>query len=492
MTLHSANRHAPRRSAAPGLQHDRIYIDGTWTEPESAASIEVTDSTDERTLGRAPAASAADAERAASAARRAFDAWAGTAAAERALLLRSAAAHLAARRGELADLISRETGMPRPQSLAVQVDLPLSNLDEAARRATGGAAEERIGRSLIVREPVGAVGCITPWNFPLHQSVAKAAFALAAGCTVVLKPSEIAPLDAFVLTEAIAEAGFPPGVFNLVTGTGTEVGEALATSPDLDMISFTGSTAAGKRVAELAARTVKRVALELGGKSANIVLDDLDDARLELVITDAVRRAYGNSGQTCTALTRLLVPEHRLRQVEAIVTEAVAALVVGDPFDEGVDLGPLASAAQRDRVQEWIRIGSAEGARLVVGGLGAPTGRERGFYVRPTVFSDVRPDMAIAQEEIFGPVLSILTYRTEDEAVAIANGVRYGLSGAVSSLDPGRAERVARRLRTGQVDVNGAPFNPRAPLGGYKESGIGREYGRYGFEEFLEIKSIQR
>ncbi|MFC5747447.1 aldehyde dehydrogenase family protein [Actinomadura rugatobispora] len=474
------------------LRHDRLFIDGAWTGPGTAETIEVIDSTDERAIGAAPAATAADAERAARAARDAFTGWAATTGEERARSLEAAAEHLTGRAAELAELITRETGMPLAHSRAVQVELPIGNLREAARLARAGVADEEIGHSLVVREPAGAVACVTPWNFPLHQSIAKVAFALAAGCTVVLKPSEVAPLDAFVLAEALDRAGLPPGVFNLVTGTGPEAGEALAASPDIDMVSFTGSTAAGRRVAALGAGTVKRIALELGGKSANILLDDLDGDALDAAVLNAVRRAYGNSGQTCVALTRLLVPAARLAEIEERVTEVVRDLVVGDPFDERTDLGPLASAAQRERVQGWIRTGAGEGARLLTGGPGAPGGLDRGFYVRPTVFSGVRPGMRIAQEEIFGPVLSILAYRTEDEAVEIANGVRYGLSGAVSSADPGRAERVARRLRTGQVDVNGAPFNPRAPLGGYKESGIGREYGRYGFEEFLEIKSIQR
>ncbi|HEV7535443.1 MAG TPA: aldehyde dehydrogenase family protein, partial [Acidimicrobiia bacterium] len=345
-----------------------------------------------------------------------------------------------------------------------------------------------VGQSVVVREPIGVVGVITAWNYPLQQVVQKAGAALATGCTVVVKPSEVAPLSALALTEMIDEVGFPPGVFNLVTGFGPVVGEALAAHPGVDMITFTGSTRAGRRVAEVAAATVKRVTLELGGKSANVILDDAD---LEQAVNAGVQNCFMNSGQTCTAWTRMLVPRSRLPEAEDIARRRAEGYRLGDPLDPATTLGPLATAAQQSRVRTYIERGLAEGARLVTGGTELPDGAGAGNYVAPTIFSDVRPDMAIAREEIFGPVLSILPYDTEDEAIAMANDSIYGLSGAVWSADRSRAERVARRLRTGQVDVNGSFFNPLAPFGGYKQSGLGRELGRYGLEEFLETKSIQ-
>jgi acyl-CoA reductase-like NAD-dependent aldehyde dehydrogenase len=339
-----------------------------------------------------------------------------------------------------------------------------------------------------VREPVGVVGAITPWNYPLHQIAAKVAYALAAGCTVVLKPSEVAPLNAFVLAEIIDSVGLPAGVFNLVTGLGPVVGEALAVHPEVDMMSFTGSTAAGKRVSELASGTVKRVALELGGKSPNVILDD---APLDKAVPDALNKAFLNSGQTCSALTRLLVPRERLAEVEELAKTAAENFTVGDPREPTTQLGPLVSATQRERVRGYINKGVAEGAKLVTGGAEAPEGLETGFFVRPTVFSEVTPEMTIHREEIFGPVLSIEPYDDEDDAVRIANDTVYGLAGGVWSADPARAKRVARRIRAGQIEINGGAFNPNAPFGGFKQSGNGREYGTFGLEEFLEVKSLQ-
>jgi acyl-CoA reductase-like NAD-dependent aldehyde dehydrogenase len=325
----------------------------------------------------------------------------------------------------------------------------------------------------------------------LHQISAKVAFAMAAGCTVVLKPSEVAPVDAFILAEIIHEAGLPKGVFNLVTGTGPVVGEAIAASADIDMVSFTGSTRAGKRVAQVGAETIKKIALELGGKSANIICDDLDEATFAKAVMGGVGKAFLNSGQTCSALTRMLVPRARLAEAEKSVVTAASGMKVGDPFAEGSNLGPLASAAQRDRVQSYIAKGIEEGAKLIFGGPGAPEGLTTGYYVNPTVFSEVKNSMTIAQEEIFGPVLVMIPYDTEDDAVAIANDSPYGLAGAVFSADKDKAIAIAKRMRTGQVEVNGGAFNPNAPFGGYKQSGIGRELGEYGFEEFLQIKSLQ-
>ena len=346
--------------------------------------------------------------------------------------------------------------------------------------------EEPMGSSTVVREAIGVVGAITPWNFPLHQITAKTAAALAAGCTIVVKPSEVAPLTAYLFADVLDDAGLPPGVFNMVTGDGG-VGEALVRHPEVDMVSFTGSNRVGKRVAAVAAEHVKKVALELGGKSANVILDDAD---LNVVVKDGVRNCYQNAGQTCAALTRMLVPRSRLAEAETIAVAAAEAHTMGDPFERGTYLGPLVSAAQRDRVRVYLEHGRREGARLLTGGADAAV-PERGYFVAPTVFSSVRPEMIIAQEEIFGPVLAIIPYDTEEEAVSIANGTIYGLAAAVWSGDQARAERVGRRLRAAQVTINGGAFNPMAPFGGYKQSGLGREGGRYGLEEYLEVKSLQ-
>ena len=471
--------------------YDKLYINGAWTPSASADTIDVIDSVNEEVMATVPAGTAADVDAAVAAAKGAFESWSSTPVEERAKYLTRIGDSLGARMDEIATAISKETGMAKWLSQLVQVGLPINSFNQAAAIAQGYQFEENVGSSLVVREPIGVVACITPWNYPLHQIAAKVAYAMAAGCTVVLKPSEVAPVDAFILAEVIDEIGLPGGVFNLVSGVGPVVGEAMASHPDVDMVSFTGSTRAGKRVAQLGAETIKKIALELGGKSANVLLADLDEAGFKKAVRDGVGKAFLNSGQTCSALTRMLVPRERLAEAEAIAGATANALVVGDPFAEGVHLGPLASAAQRDRVQGYIQKGIDEGATLVAGGLGKPEGVDVGFYVRPTVFSAVTPEMTIAQEEIFGPVLSILPYADEDDAVRIANGVVYGLAGGVWSADKAHAEQVARRLRTGQVEVNGGAFNPNAPFGGYKQSGVGREYGRFGLEEFLEIKSLQ-
>ena len=471
---------------------DKLYINGTWVAPGSTDTIDVIDSVTEDVMATIPAGTAADVDAAVAAAKAAFDGWSTTPVEERAKYLTRIGDALGARMDEIATAISKETGMAKWLSQLVQVGLPINSFNSAAALGETYEFEETVGNSLIVREPIGVVGCITPWNYPLHQIAAKVAYAMVAGCTVVLKPSEVAPIDAFILADVIDEIGLPAGVFNLVSGVGPVVGEAIAAHPDVDMVSFTGSTRAGRRVAQLGAETIKKIALELGGKSANVLLDDLDEAGFAKAVGDGVGKAFMNSGQTCSALTRMLVPRDRLEEAEKVAAAAVAKIVVGSPFTEGVHLGPLASAAQRDRVQSYIQKGIDEGATLVAGGTGAPEGFDTGFYVRPTVFSNVTPTMTIAQEEIFGPVLSILPYDGTDDAVDIANGVVYGLSGGVWSADADRARSVARRLRTGQVEVNGGRFNANAPFGGYKQSGIGREYGRHGLEEFLEIKSIQQ
>jgi acyl-CoA reductase-like NAD-dependent aldehyde dehydrogenase len=471
---------------------DKLYIDGAWVPSSGKGSIDVFDSTDGAVIGTIPDGTADDVDKAVKAARAAFDDWSQRSPEERAKFSSRIAEGLGARMDEIATIVTREAGMPKWLSLLVQAGLPINSFGQAAAQAESYEYEKQVGNSLVVKEPVGVVGCITPWNYPLHQIAAKVAYAMAAGCTVVLKPSEIAPLDAFVLTEVINDVGLPPGVFNLVTGVGSVVGEAIAGHPDVDMVSFTGSTRAGKRVAEVASQSLKRVALELGGKSANILLDDLDDAKFEQAVRDGIGKAYLNSGQTCTALTRMLVPQSRLADAERIAADEVETkFQPSDPFADGAMLGPLSSQAQVDRVQGYIQKGIDEGAKLVTGGTGKPEGLEKGYYVKPTVFSNVTNDMTIAREEIFGPVLSILPYDTEEDAVQIANDTPYGLSGGVWSADADRAKKVARRIRTGQIEVNGGAFNPNAPFGGYKQSGYGREYGEYGFEEFLEIKSMQ-
>lgn len=471
--------------------HTKFFINGSWVPAGSDRTIDVIDSTTEEVMATIPAGTAADVDAAVEAAAGAFGSWSQLPVEERAKHMSRIGDSLVARMDELATMISRETGMAKWLSQLVQVGLPINSFKQAAEIAESFPFEETVGNSLVVREPIGVVGCITPWNYPLHQIAAKVAFAMAAGCTVVLKPSEVAPVDAFILAEIVEEVGLPAGVFNLVTGTGTEVGVAMSAHPKIDMMSFTGSTGAGRSVAQLGAETVKKVALELGGKSANVLLEDLDAEAFAKAVADGIGKAFLNSGQTCSALTRMLVPRSRLAEAEQIAAATAESLVVGDPFAEGANLGPLASAAQRDRVQNYIQIGIDEGAKLIAGGLGAPEGCDTGFYVKPTVFSDVTPEMTLAQEEIFGPVLVIMPYDGVDDAVEIANGVVYGLAGGVWGADQDQAVAVARRLRTGQVEVNGGAFNPNAPFGGYKQSGVGREYGRHGFEEFLEIKSLQ-
>ena len=468
--------------------YEHLYIGGKWLKPSGTGTIDVIDSGTEAVMGRIPEGQAADAEAAVEAAKLAFDSWAATPAATRAGYLQKIAANLKARTEELAAAISGEVGMPLKLSRAIQVGSPVYNWNAYAKLAREFEFETRVGNSLVVREPVGVVAAITPWNYPLNQITLKVAPALAAGCTVVLKPSEVAPLNAFMLAEAIHEAGLPAGVFNLVSGYGPVVGEIIASHPFVDMVSFTGSTRAGKRVAELAAASVKRVALELGGKSASVVLDDAD---FPTAVKSSVAACYLTSGQTCSAHTRLLVPKARYEEVRALAKAAAEAFTVGDPRSEDARLGPLASAVQLSRVREYIERGIAEGAELVTGGAQLPEGLSEGFFVRPTVFGRVHPKATIAQEEIFGPVLSIITYEDEEEAIRIANDSLYGLGGAVWAGSDERAIAVARRLRTGQVDINGGAWNMHAPFGGFKQSGYGRENGVYGLEEYLEYKSMQ-
>ena len=467
---------------------DKLYIDGAWVASTSSETVDVINSTSEEVMGRVPHGSVEDVDKAVRAARAAFADWSTTSPAERVKYTSRISEGLQARMPELANLIAGEVGMPINLSMIIQVGLPLATFGNMADAVDQIVWEEQVGSSLVVREPVGVVAAITPWNYPLHQIAAKVAPALAAGCTVVLKPSEVAPLNAFVLADIIDDIGLPPGVFNLVAGAGTIVGEAMASHPEVDMISFTGSTRAGRRVAELAAQGVKRVTLELGGKSANVILPDAD---LDKAVSTGVGLCFLNSGQTCSALTRMLVPRDRLEEAEEIAAREAANYTPGDPLAPTTRLGPLVSAVQRERVRGYIEDGVEAGAKLVTGGAEAPEGLETGYFVQPTVFSEVRRDMKIAQEEIFGPVLSIMPYDTEEEAIEIANDSMYGLAGAVWAGDKERAMAVARRIRTGQVDVNGGSFNPFAPFGGYKQSGYGRELGKFGLEEYLETKSLQ-
>ncbi|HEY8083245.1 MAG TPA: aldehyde dehydrogenase family protein [Solirubrobacterales bacterium] len=467
---------------------DKIFIGGEWVEPGGSETIEVINSTSEEVMGSIPACTSEDADRAVRAAREAFDSWSQTSREERAGYLNAIAAGLGERSEEIAATISQELGMPLTLSQIIQAGLPTGQFAAMPNLMEEVAWEEEIGNSRVLREPAGVLGAITPWNYPLNQIAAKVAPALAAGCTVVLKPSEVVPLNAFILAEVIEAAGLPAGVFNMVTGTGPVVGEAIAGHPGVDMVSFTGSTRAGRRVSELASATVKPVAMELGGKSPNVILDDADFSK---AIPDGVGKCYLNSGQTCSALTRMLVPREKLAEAEELAKAAAESFTPGDPFEESTRLGPLVSEVQRERVRGYIEKGEAEGAKLVTGGAAPPEGLERGYFVRPTVFSDVTPEMTIAQEEIFGPVLAIQPYEDEDDAVRIANDTVYGLAGGVWSSDQDRAVSVAKRMRTGQIEINGGAWNPLAPFGGYKQSGHGRENGRYAIEELLQVKSLQ-
>ena len=464
------------------MNRDRLYIDGNWAAPASGDTIPVENPATEEVLAHVPAGTAEDVDRAVTAARAAFDGWAATPLAERGAVLGKLHSALAGRAGDIARTVGLELGTPLKVAKMVQAGLPLTVLRGYADLAAQPVEEETIGNSLIVHEPVGVVGAITPWNYPLHQVVAKVAAALAAGNTVVLKPSELTPLVAYLLFDAADEAGLPPGVLNLVTGTGAVVGAAIAGHPGVDMVSFTGSTATGRAISHAAADRIARVSLELGGKSANVILED---AELAKAVKVGVGNAFLNSGQTCTAWTRMLVHRSHYDTAVELAAAAAAAYTTGDPFDEGTRLGPLVSADQRDRVRGFIERADA---RQVAGDAAVP---DKGYFVAPTVFADVDPDSKLAQEEIFGPVLSIIKVEDDDHAVEIANNSKYGLAGGVWG-SPERALAVARRLRTGAVDVNGGSFNPTAPFGGYKQSGIGRELGAYGLAEFQQTKAIQR
>ncbi|MFI5619988.1 aldehyde dehydrogenase family protein [Streptomyces sp. NPDC051567] len=466
--------------------HDGMYIGGQWRPAAGRERTAVLDPADERLLAEVPAGDARDVDTAVRAARTALPAWAATPPAGRAARIGALRDVLVARRAEFADTVTAELGSPIGFSERVHVGSPIAVAASFAELAASYPFEERIGNSTVLLEPVGVVGAITPWNYPLHQVVAKVAPALAAGCTLVLKPAEDTPLTAQLFAEAVHEAGIPAGVFNLVTGTGPVAGQALAAHEGVDLVSFTGSTAVGRKIGATAGAAVKRVALELGGKSANVILPGADLAK---AVTAGVGHVMNNSGQSCNALTRMLVHRDQYEEAVSLVAAAVAGYPTGDPRDPGTRLGPLVNAAQRDRVRAYIVRGIEEGARLVAGGPDAP--HARGYFVAPTVFADVTPGMTIAQEEIFGPVLSILAYEDQDEALRIANGTVYGLGGAVWAADEETAVAFARRMETGQVDINGGRFNVLAPFGGHKRSGIGRELGPHGLAEYLQTKSLQ-
>lgn len=467
---------------------EQLYIDGKWIDSLGKGSIDVINPATEEIIGRVPVGSTKDVDKAVVAAKSAFDSWSKSSIEERIELLNALSNAFKERGEELAQTITSEVGTPIGYSRVAMVGTPRVVSRSYAKILEDYVWEEEIRNSIICKEPIGVCAFITPWNFPLHQIIGKVAPAMAAGCTMILKPSKEAPLSAFILAEILDEIGLPAGVFNLVSGHGSEVGDYMSSHPDVDMVSFTGSTGAGVSVSQSAAPTIKRVTLELGGKSANVALEDADPV---LVAKKAIGACHQNSGQTCSALTRLIIPESMNKQVCDIIAEKNDSYLVGNPLDEGTRCGPMVSLRQQLSVTEYIQSGIDEGANLISGGLGMPDGIEKGFYVKPTIFANVTPEMKIWKEEIFGPVLVITTYNTESEALKLANDSIYGLSGGVWSEDPDRAVNFAKKMRTGQVSVNGGSFNVSAPFGGYKLSGNGRELGTHGLDEFLEIKSIQ-
>ncbi len=468
--------------------HDKFYINGQWVAPKGADKLSVIDPSTEEVCGEVPSGNNDDVNDAVAAAKEAFKTWSVSPAAERSALIKKLSELVTANMQKIGELCALELGTPLQTSIAVHGGMGVGVVSSYIDIPYEMEKEEQLGNSVVIKEPVGVCAFITPWNFPLHQITAKVMPALAAGCTMILKPSSETPLTAYFFAELIHEAGFPAGVFNLITGPGRTVGETMCTHPDVDLISLTGSTEAGRRVAALGAETVKRVGLELGGKSASVVLDDADVAKAAAAAGGGICM---NSGQVCAALSRLIVPRAKQDEAVAAAKAAAESVKVGGAFEEGVVMGPVASKAQLDTVVGYIQQGIDEGATLVTGGTTPPEGRNTGYFVQPTIFSDVKNDMVIAQDEIFGPVLAIIPYDTEEEAVEIANDSIFGLSGAVWSGDADRAKRVAKQIRTGQVSVNGGGFNVNAPFGGYKQSGIGRELGPHGLTEFTELKSLQ-
>ena len=471
--------------------HDReeIYINGKWVKAEGTEKIKVVNPSNEEIIGYIPAGNKEDVDHAIKSAKEAFITWSKSGIEKRMEILNSLSSLFKERGEELAQIITSEVGTPIGYSRTAMVGTPRVVARSYAKILETYDWEEEIRNSLIIKEPVGVCAFITPWNFPLHQIIGKVAPAIAAGCTMILKPSKEAPLSAFILAEIFDEIGLPAGVFNLVTGHGSEIGEYLAKHSDVDMVSFTGSTGAGVAVSHAAADSVKRVTLELGGKSANVALEDVDPI---LFAKKAIQACHQNSGQTCSALTRLIIPKEMEEEICRVIVERNDNYKVGDPLDEETRCGPMVSAKQQISVTNYIQRGIDEGATLISGGVGMPEGLTRGFYVKPTVFKDVSREMTIWREEIFGPVLVIKTYENEEEALELANDSVYGLSGGVWSQDEERALKFARNMRTGQISINGGFFNVNAPFGGYKTSGNGRELGVHGLEEFLELKSIQR
>ncbi|RLU92106.1 aldehyde dehydrogenase family protein [Streptomyces griseocarneus] len=470
------------------IAHDGMYIGGSWRPALGTGAIDVVNPADEQVIGSVPAGSAEDIDAAVVAARAALPGWAAVPPARRGTYVAALRDQLVARRDEFVATMTAELGVPVGFARRIQTGVPIAVSGSYAELAATYVFEERIGNSAVYHEPVGVVGAITPWNYPLHQIVNKVAPALVAGCTIVLKPAEDTPLTAQLFAECVAAAEIPAGVFNLVTGLGPVAGQALAEHPGVDLVSFTGSTEVGKRIGAVAGGAVKRVALELGGKSANVVLPGADLAK---AVAANVADVCRNTGQSCNALTRLLVHADQYEEAVSLAAAAVASFAPGDPTDSEVRVGPLVNAKQHARVRAYIDKGVEEGARLVTGGSAAPEGREKGYFVRPTVFADVTPEMTIAQEEIFGPVLSLIRYEDEDEAVRIANGTVYGLAAAVWAEDEATAAAFGRRLEAGQVEINGGGFNILAPFGGHKQSGIGRELGAHGLAEYLHTKSLQ-
>lgn len=469
------------------LEKLQFYIDGQWVDPVEPRTMDVVNPATEEAYGRISIGSAADVDVAVAAAKRAFETFSQTSVAERIELLQKIYDVFVRRADEVAEAIMDEMGAPWGLAKYAQAASGTQHIGAALEALKNYEFEEKIGTTVIVKEPIGVCGLITPWNWPMNQIAVKVAPAIAAGCTMILKPSEIAPFDAMLFAEILDEAGVPAGVFNLVNGDGPGVGTALSQHPDIAMVSFTGSTRAGVLVAQNAAPSVKRVAQELGGKSANIILDDAD---LESAVADGTAGMFENTGQSCDAPSRMLVPKSQMDAAAAIAAKVASKTVVGNPREKGTRVGPVVSELQWNKIQDLIQVGIDEGATLVAGGTGRPEGLETGYYVKPTVFADVTNDMTIAREEIFGPVLSIIAYEDDDEAIRIANDTPYGLSGYVSSGDLDRARHVASKLRTGMVHINGADLEALAPFGGYKQSGNGREWGAHGMDEFLEVKSV--
>lgn len=484
MIVEAVERHLLRHEI-DGMKNRQNYIEGAWTEPSGIDDLHVTDSYSEETVSSFRSSSIGDVDRAVRAAERALPEWSAVPVEQRAALVREVARALRGNSNELADMISREVGMPRRLAGRIQVEAPISAIVDYADLAVSFHWEQRIRHSLIQQLPVGVVACITPWNYPQHQIIAKVVPALLAGCTVVLKPSELAPSSAVALATAMEQANLPAGVFNLIHGRGEDIGEALVKHPRIDMVSFTGSTRAGRRISGLAGQDIKRLALELGGKSAALVTPGAD---VVAAVKGTLASCFLNSGQTCSAMTRLLVPHELQDKVSTLARDGAAGYLMGDPFDSRTRLGPLVSGAQRTRVAEMIDSAIQAGAARWTVEQQVPA---RGFFVPPTVLGNVTPDMEIAREEVFGPVLSVIGYGMLDEAIDIANGTEYGLAASVWGSTTEEAVEVAARLRAGQVDINGATFNPAAPFGGFKKSGVGRENGRYGIEEFVEPRSIQ-